>query len=408
MSSFDIIGDFKFVTLPVFYRNGSECQLILLIDYMNHINDYRVIWKKFCITEYTTPTHFEKPDIYRFQFRDKLLEKLNLKHLKNPISGVRKIYIPITSENQLNNINNLFWNDWIGQTIPNISYILTGSNPAGENNPKQAEFWTKLINQENKRIAIGMFLDSIMYKKVKKFLRESTYISIWNDFKQGKSEFKIINFEQWLWLDETKTFKRYLEEFNKEKLQTSEWKSLKKQLSNFRADTRIIDSVSEIAQNNRSKIRSIIINKYGDLKNFMTKFWKHDFSRERDRIELAHIKSCKWCKDEACNIAIKTRNITDEAKQILDQIKDENNIIPLKYWYHQMFDTNNIYWNDEGKIMLSKSLDFDKKKLIIDDDLFNTIPDEFLNKTKRYLLIYKNSLQNLNDFDSIVNLIKEN
>ncbi len=407
MNDFDAIKEFKFILIPVFYRNGSECELILLIDDTNHIYDYRVIWKKFFITQYTTAAHFKNSNQPRFIFRDKLLKLLGLNHSPNPVNGKRKEYVQIKSNDQINKINNLFWEEWISQTIPNISYVLTGSNPAGENNPKCAEYWTTLTQYQNKKFSIGMFLDSIRYTKIAKFVTKETYIDIWNDFKQKSVKYIYINFEQWLLSDETSTYKRYLKEFNSESHTKAEWKSLKNDLSNFKWTTRICERVSTIAQNNRNKIRKIILNRYGNLRNFLTKFWNHNFNKEKDEIELAHIKSVSKCKNEACKIAINDKNF-NRANEVLNQIKDENNIIPLKHWYHMQFDRCKIYWETNGVIKISKLMDLNDKNFIIEQNVFNTIPDEFLKKIKEYLQIYSNEIQNKKDFESIVTLINQN
>jgi len=408
MNNLDIAKEFKFVYLPVFYSNGSKCKLILLVDYTNHICDYRVIWEKFIITKYTTATHFNNPNQFRFRFRNKLLKLLHFEHIPNPMHNQRKSYVKINNFEEINNINNLFWNEWFGQTIPNISYILTGSNPSGENDPKQAEYWTKLKMYPNKKYAIGMFLDSIRYSKIWKFITNSTYLDKWNNFKQKKSQYDIISFENWLLSDKTSTYQRYLKEFNNERHTREEWKSLKEQLSNFKWTTKICESILSIAQKNRQIIRSIILGKYGNPTKFLTKFWDHDFSDERDEIEFAHIKSVEKCQYEACDIAIRDQNISDKAKEILNQIKDENNIIPLKHWYHRLFDTHNIYWEINGEIKISKSMSLDDKKFIIREKTFNMIPNKFLNNIKKYLQTYNDCLKNKKDFKSVINLIQQN
>lgn len=412
MNDFDAIKEFKFVITPVFYRNGSECELILLIDETNHICDYRVIWKKFFITKYTTATHFKNSSLPRFAFRNKLLKSLGLDHLQNPVHSKRKEYMQIKSNDQINKINSLFWEQWIGQTIPNIAYVLTGSNTAGEDNPKHAEFWTTLEKYQNKKFAIGMFFGSITYKKIAKYLTNETYINIWKDFKQKKSKYISINFEQWLLSDENSTYKLYFEEFNRKSHPTTEWKNLKKSLEkdfllSFKSTTFLCDKVSTTVQHNRNKIREIISKKYGDLRNFMSKFWNHNFNNERDEIELAHIKSVYKCKNEACKIAIDDQNF-NRANKILNQIKDENNIIPLKHWYHRQFDMHKIYWEANGIIKIYKLMDSGDRDFIIEQNIFNMIPNEFLSKIKEYLQIYSNEIQNKKDFESIVNLINQN
>lgn len=95
-------------------------------------------------------------------------------------------------------------------------------------------------------------------------------------------------------------------------------------------------------------------------------------------IEFAHIKPVSKIKEECVSQKFN--------KDILLQIKDKKNIIPLNSDTHALFDKHEIYWDSNGKLSFWNKNTVSKE--LISLDYFECIPRSTLSNISEYLSWY--------------------
>ena len=366
----DKICDYLFVSLELFFKTGihneSNCDVILLVDEDNWILDYKIKWKKLSLTEFTTASHYKKniKKSFKLKFREKLLNILGLKSIPNFYPNHRKKYINLNKE-QINNVNTLFDSKWNNQSFSNIDYVITGSNATGQGNPKNSSFYLK---HDNKKFNIGFLFQSLRLTFHKMPLNE--FKEIWEDYFKNENNYQKCNFNEWL----NKNHKLRIDfEYFNQKLSPTQQKSKIKQIKNkYCPLRRKYEEIYDLTM----KYRQCLYNKLKKKKEeFTNNFWNKQFNDGFFKIvHFAHIKPVSEIKKEAI------ANKFD--KKILENIKDENNILPLDPNTHNLFDKHEICWSlESGDI-------FFRDKQIPDNNVredFLKIPIKSLNKIHDYL-----------------------
>lgn len=374
----EITANYSFVSIKLFFKTGtnneSYCDVILLVDDYNWIHDYKIKWKKLSLTKFTTASHFDKiRNSFRFKFREKILKRIGLKNTPNPHLGIKKNYTNLAQE-QVNKINELFDKEWIGQSFSNIDYVITGSNATGQGKKTNSSFYTKFDN--NQKFNIGFLFQSLRLTINKNELQCNEFKSIWEKYNSSQSNFKHYEFKDWLNHDHAlkKDFLFFNQNLTEEQQQTK-IKEIKKKYCPLREK---FEEMDNLIRRNRQNL----INKLNKVKKeFVSNFWNKKANINIKTIELAHIKPVRKIREESIANEFK--------KDILDEIKDINNILPLDANTHTLFDKHEICWNLNGEIFFINDKNSDESI----SQVFKHIPEASLSKIHKYLSWYINNYQ---------------
>ncbi len=376
MHDVERIAKYSFVPITLFLKTGkkqeSYCQVILLVDEYNWIHDYKIQWKKLFITQFTTEAHFNKSNAFRFKFRNKVLENIGLTNTPN-INGRCKQYIDLKNK-QIEKINSLFKSEWIGQTFGNIDYIITGSNPAGQGDPTKSSFYLKNGNQKEN---IGFLFQSLRLKFKKDELDSNEYKLLWNDYFSRKNNIKQYK-DFYEWLNHDHNLKDDFDYFNHRLTPQEQKTKIKKIQKKYCPKKTKYEEICNIVRKYRNDLYSELNKK---RKNFTENFWEKKFDDGYiNLVEFAHIKPVCEIKQECI------KNNFD--KEILLEIKDEDNILPLNPDTHTLFDKRKIYWDPKsGCLIFIDQLQHD----IVDDNIKN-IPQKTLSKIDHFLSWYRDNV----------------
>ena len=114
----------------------------------------------------------------------------------------------------------------------------------------------------------------------------------------------------------------------------------------------------------------------------MIDFWCKQFTDDFIKlIEFAHIKPVKKIKEECISQKFN--------KDILLEIKDNDNILPLNPDTHTLFDKQEICWNLKGDLFFIHSKTNNDE--LIPEDL-KKIPNETLLRINKYLTWYLDNI----------------
>lgn len=373
--------DFKILEMDVFHKNETEIKYILLIDSItNFIYDYKIEFKKLKLRLFTTPSHQKtKSKNSALILRMRIFDILKIKHSFAENKKIKKLNLQEHYHLNSNEINklNLFLKsyDLKNITFQNIEYIINGSNPSGQGSGK-AYLYTKI---KNKEYALGFLLQSINKCKSQKW---SNYIQKqeWNDFIENKwihlsNKNNVTNFEDLL--EQDSTLSNYFYSFN---YFPKDWKKNKENLYKtllFRKNSE--ESFKKIIQSKRNEYKKNIESKFeSNLNNLIQLFFK---SETNVNFEYAHIKPVFLIKKEFIS---SSNNLN-----ILDEISDPNNFLPLPIEIHRYYDDKNLYWDINGNMIV-----LNDEKIPNSYIEFQKINKTILNNSiKKYLEEYKNWLE---------------
>lgn len=374
-NSLDSATEYSFVLLTLFFKTGrnneSCCDVILLVDEYNWIHDYKIKWKKLSLTTYTTASHFDKiNDSFKFKFREKILIASGLKNIPNPNPRIKKEYVNLSLD-QIKKINSLFDMKWKNQSFSNIDYVITGSNAAGQGIHSKSSFYLKQDNGQ--KFNIGFLFQSLRLTINMNELQSNEFEQIWKNYMNNSAAFKQYKFNEWLNNDHN--LKEDFLFFNKD-LKEEEHKNKIKQIKKRYCPQRkkYEDVYNTIWRYRHNLLNDINKNK----KKFVIDFWCKQFTDDFIKlIEFAHIKPVNKIKEECISQKFN--------KDILLQVKDKDNILPLNPDTHTLFDKHEIYWDLNGNLF-SQNISNASKDLI--PTAFRLIPKATLLNISQYLSWY--------------------
>lgn len=370
-NSLDNTTEYSFVLLTLFFKTGrnneSCCDVILLVDKYNWIHDYKIKWRQLSLTEFTTASHFNKiNNSFRFKFREKILRASGLENIPNPNSRIKKTYVNLSLD-QIQKVNSLFDREWRSQSFSNIDYVITGSNAAGQGIHNKSSFYLKQDNSQ--KFNIGFLFQSLRLTFNKNELQSNEFEQIWKNYMNNSWTFTQYKFDEWL--NNNHELKKDFLFFNRD-LKEEEHKKKIKEIKNRYCPQK---EKYEVVYNTIWKYRQNLLNDINkNKKKFVIDFWNKQFTDNFIKlIEFAHIKPVSKIKDECISQKFN--------KDILRQIKDKNNILPLNPDTHTLFDKKEICWNSSGDLFFIHD---NTNNVEILDDL-KKIPSETLFKIKKYL-----------------------
>ncbi len=325
--------NFKIVEMNVFnYTETIIMKYYLLVDEMNFIHDYKVIYERVEVKNITTRSHKKKKSKnITLDYRIWFIEELGLEHKyqnKNEHNKRKKSeYFDYDHINKTNINSNNSLIRYRDVTFQNIIYILLGSNPKGEGK----NIGTLFTQYKNEKINFGFFLQCLnVTKQISSKFININYETAWQN-----KEIKSIMFTEWL--DGNDEIRKLFIQFN---LRRENWKEIK---SNFEKSyklkrTNFINLETKVNKL-RTEQKKNIQNKFGilDINNVINDY----FSTNSTKFEYAHIKPVWYIKYEF-------NKKKDE--NILNQISDPYNFLPLPSTVHNLYDSYYFYWEEDGKM----------------------------------------------------------
>lgn len=370
----------KFNVFSLSHDNEEEniIEYKLLVEDSGLCFDYKIHFHQISITNVTTKSHqnqyLNSKDNSKYTIRMKFLEMLELEHIFNGVFNQRKqYYIYNENHNNLSKINQyLLTKNLKTITFQNIEYILRGSNPSGQGNGKG---YLKL-KYDNTYLPFGLFLQAINKISERNQLFEDSKEQIsWGEIWK-KSESRTIDFETFLSSNgEIKDL------FLKFKNHPSNWESINKDFENFlnKKYKKFLD-VDKLVRNYRSEGVKNFEEKYGTNKVVaIRKFFNitdSNFAPNAVNIQYAHIYPVNAIR----------RGYLEKEIDDLKAISDADNFLPLTTEIHQLYDSNKLYWMQNGELQISeKDLSWDHYKInfytqISSDILSSTHITDFLKK----------------------------
>ena len=378
------LNDYKFKIVKMeFLHSNIENQtngwFYFLVDDNNFIHDYRIEFKTLNITNLTTKSHWNSPKSLSIEFitRDAILKFLKLEHKPNEITNKHKKYTYINDKNIINNLNQYIYEciPWRNITIPNVEYIITGSNPSGQGNGKST-FLTKFNNTS---FPYGFFTNVLnISKKINKKYQDISYKSIWgnslNDLYKN-NEIQIIEFNDWI--NQNNNLWSILTLF---KINSKNWKELKNNFTNkFKKEWQKFNKLDNLIRKYRREQTIALKKKFSSCELFesINEYFLEN-KELSESIEVAHIYPV-W--------KIKEEYIEKEDESILEMIADVNNCLPLSRNIHSLYDNKYFYWDYKTGIM--KTLKNSKDKTIKN---YNQINPEKLKYLSKYLKNYQKKI----------------
>lgn len=353
----------------------------LLVEDSGLCFDYKIHFHQISITNVTTKSHqnqyLNHKDNSKYSIRTKLLEMLELEHIFNDVPNKRKqYYIYNENHNNLSKINQyLLTKNLKTITFQSIEYILRGSNAGGQG---RGEGYLNL-KYDNTYSPFGFFLQAINKISDRNQLFEDREEQISWEHIWEESASRTIDFETFLSSNgEIKDL------FLKFKNHPSNWKSIREDFENFlnKKSEKFLD-VDKLVRKYRSEGVINFEKKYGSNKvDAIRKFFNitdSNFSPDDVSIQYAHIYPVN---------AIRRGYLKKEIDD-LKAISDADNFLPLTTEIHQLYDSNKLYWMQNGELQISeKNLNRDHYKInlyaqisfdILDSTHITSFLEKFLN-----------------------------
>lgn len=374
--------EFKIVEMEVFSdSNGNENNLAnyyLLIADNLVIVDYKIIFKQIAIKDKTTLSHEKnKHKSNSLKFRKDILEILEVPHKFE--DGNKEIHFfnsPKYSD-VIKLVNEYIFSSEFSQkiTFQNIEYILNGSNPSGQG--QTGKGFLK-IRYQNENVPFGIFLRSL--NKVKVFHNYCRKNFNFNNFEELYNDNSIqkLSFEEWL---SNSTLKKY---FNDLKKYHWNWDVIVENIDKgiigvVKKFNDINKKIINLRQKQKRNFESWFRKRFNTFNN--QEIYKYYFGVNEvvENFDYAHIKPV---------YLIRQQYINKNKEDILQEISDINNFLPLPPSIHSCFDSKKIHWENNGKL-ITKS-----KNLPNDINYFSQISKIALNDIKKYLIEYNTKVFN--------------
>lgn len=371
----DFLQNFKFKKVELLLNSvqknccPTEAMFILLVDEKNFIHDYKVHFNSLKVCNVTTGAHKEKKSKI-LDKRLEFLEALNIEHKFGPKGkkiNKNDFYKKINNDS-LEKLNLVIkeWNWGQNITFQQVQYLITGSNSKGESE-KDKGFFVWRDKSDNNEFKVGFFLKCLKYWQNKSSFVE--YKEIW------KKDLEKIDFNDWIkqkiYVDLLEgTYKKYLNAFNQ---RSKDWKNISNQFKqNIKQECKDWDDLNTKIQKYRRSYKENIQKEYEkiDLNNYCENFF---YPGCRQEWQYAHIKSVWLIKKEFLK--------HKDWKKLQKEITDPNNFLPLPPDIHKMFDSNQIWWNIDGKLE-RKKIKFQESENL---KYFESIRENFLNSRLEYI-----------------------
>ena len=364
----DIFNKFKFkvVKMDVFNKCKDESENRITYDLLTVddiiIVDYKIIFHQINIKDCTTKSH-ENSQRLDLQYRLHILSKLGIKHEFRQQG--KKSYC-FNDPDKIKVVNNYLACKDAGfdLTFQQIEYILTGSNPGGQGKSCRGYLYTMY---NGKPIPFGLFLKSVnQCKKFQNYAKTNFDI---HDFNGIYDMAEQVNFQDWI--DHNGYLEKYLKKFHDH---SEQWKTIRDDL--VQEYEHVISSFYQLeskVNKYRSEQKRQIQEQYSENATLYHAYF--NITNISENYEVAHIKPV-WLIKEEYSLA--------NDPEILNQIRDVNNFLPLPSNIHWSYDRKQFYWTQDGCI---KKLITNKLPNNIDE--FKQINPEMLNKISYFINEYK-------------------
>lgn len=357
---------FKVVKMDVFNKCKDESKnkityYLLTVDDVI-IVDYKIIFHQINIKDCTTKSH-ENSKRLDLQYRLHILSKLGIKH-EFKQQG-KKSYFFKDSHN-VKAVNDYLACKDVGfeLTFQQIEYILTGSNPGGQGKSSRGYLYTMY---NGKAIPFGLFLKSVnQCKNFQNYAKTNFDI---HDFSGLYEMAEQVSFQDWI--DHNGHLEKYVKKFHDH---SEQWKTIRDDL--VKEYQYVITSFYQLERKvnkYRSEQKRWIQEQYSENATLYHAYF--NITNIHEDYEVAHIKPV-WLIKEEYSLA--------KDPEILNQIRDVNNFLPLPSNIHWSYDRKQFYWTQDGCI---KKLITNKLPNNIDE--FKQINPEMLNKISYFINEYK-------------------
>lgn len=362
--------EFRIVKMEVFNESykqkQNELTYYLLVDADNFIHDYKFKCNKLFITPQTTKSHEKKSMPPKLLMRCEMIKLLNLKHTFSAQKEAREI----SDKNLLENLNKwILCEDWKHITFQTIEYLIKGCNSTGQGN---ANGYFK-THYHGIAYCFGFFFQRLnISKKIKMKYSDVSYKQIWNEYFNNKNVTEI-NFEKWMEQNKlSHFFKQYI-------VNSKNWKTINKELDTHlnlleQDFMQLEDKITEL----RNRYRTDIKKRFKKCGNIINHFFE---LADTTNCEYAHIKPVYQIRNEY---------LKDKHQEILNQIADSNNFLPLSPNVHKLYDKKYFYWTSDGELNNIKEY---KHKDVVG---FDKIRPEVITDIQKYL----------NDYDYLIHQTK--
>ena len=378
---------FQIVKFDVFSLVDGIKKSIIEYKLLVHENriciDYKIEFKQIYANYKTTGSHKEKyfncSNNSTYQVRKDFLKKLGKSHCFSE-NRKDKDYFLITDKNKLSEINNYLSSiELKNVTFQNIEYILTGCNPSGQDSGRGH----LKLKYDDEYLPFGFFLKSInKIKKRNKLFDDNKEEISWERIWK-KSEDKIISFEDFL----SKNGKLQ-DLFIKFRDNPKNWKNIFEECKKY-----FLEQTDNLIEINNGITKYRIEGK----KNFENQYGSNRVNAIKKIFEISHIPKIKliastiqyahiypvWAiKDSILKL---DKSQKEERNYLFEMISDKDNFLPLDVETHTLYDRNELFWDQDGKLnklALENNENYEDKLYI-----YSKISSEILNTTniKTYL-----------------------
>ncbi len=330
------------VILNIHRKQKSKYQfnanLSLYLDKNYDIQDVKIKIYLANINYFTTPSWYEANNI-NWKKRKYFFKKLNINNGEQLLSKSfqHKNQIEFLSKNQcelLSNLYNVRDDELKINTINTFSVLLTGSNPTGaKKDPAKAEF---IMNcKDNYNYNFMLVLD--------KLFRKNKVLVPYDKF----SYYEKISFEKWRY--ENQRINILFKIANKES-NNSKYKSVEEYLD---AQDKQFNQWMPAIKSDIQKHRQLFVKNINKMTNNIKEAIFNSPLGLND--QRAHIKEVKTIKNELFTHIYNNHlndNFRHEYDEILLQISDTKNYLPLDPGIHTLFDNDKIYWDIKGNLKI--------------------------------------------------------
>lgn len=364
----DIFNKFKFkvVKMDVFNKSKYESENRITYDLLTVddviIVDYKIKFHQINIKDCTTKSH-ENSKRLDLQYRLHILSKLGIKH-EFKQQGKKSYFFK--DPDKIKTVNDYLDSDDAGSklTFQQIEYILTGSNPSGQGKSGRGYLYTMY---NGKPIPFGLFLKSVnQCKHFQNYAKKHFDI---HDFSGLYEMAEQVSFQDWI--DQNGRLEKYVKKFHDH---SEQWKTIR---DNFVKEYQYVITsfynLEDQVNKYRSEQKRQIQEQYSENTALYHTYF--NITNIHEDYEVAHIKPV-WLIKKEYSLA--------KDPEILNQIRDVNNFLPLPSNIHWSYDRKQFFWTQDGCI---KKLITNKLPNNIDE--FKQINPEMLNKISYFINEYK-------------------
>ncbi|MDD7884241.1 MAG4270 family putative restriction endonuclease [Metamycoplasma hyosynoviae] len=357
-------------------EDGSKCKGKITIYYNEGVIYKKEIWFDSLIVDLKTTASWKNSNNSNWRkrcdfFNDVLSKEPQIR------KNINENDYKELDKNQLERANKWFKNRYSG-TLKNVISLIKGNNPAGSfKNPKVAEIIMETDDENLKEYKYNMlmFLDLITIKQDNEFNTnnfeiESTEI---NEFIQ--SILKIKQLKEMLKI--TSHIDKNIEEYKKRV--TYYDKRINKVKTYIKEVIYKINEVEKIIDSYRRNIKNeIVVFELGE-------------NVDSDR---CHIYPVAGIKDEIIKRLYEYNKSYEEDEKIaklLNEIKDENNLLNMSSEVHKCFDKNRFTYNKNGECKILKENKINGELKIRINQYYSIIPKEKLKRKMSEYIVKRNN-----------------